>query len=111
MSEKDLKIKTGVLKRYVQEANSYKTEVQKQSSKINSLKESQEPDEYMIKKAGEVLQESKQMFSLASKNVQKARLELESLLTSYGEEKNDELKTNAQQMIQKALEFENNNAA
>lgn len=49
MSEKDLKIKTGVLKRYVQEANSYKTEVQKQSSKINSLKESQEPDEYMIK--------------------------------------------------------------
>nr|CAD2178690.1 unnamed protein product [Meloidogyne enterolobii] len=110
MSEKDLKIKTGVLKRYVQEANSYKTEVQKQSSKINSLKESQEPDEYMIK-AGEVLQESKQMFSLASKNVQKARLELESLLTSYGEEKNDELKTNAQQMIQKALEFENNNAA
>lgn len=51
------------------------------------------------------------MFSLASKNVQKARLELESLLTSYGEEKNEELKTNAQQMIQKALEFENNNAA
>ncbi|KAL7074656.1 hypothetical protein ACQ4LE_006106 [Meloidogyne hapla] len=108
MSEKDLKIKTGVLKRYLQEAISYKSEVQKQSTKITSLKESQEPDEYMIKKAVEVQQENQQMFCLASKNVQKARLELESLITASGE--NEELKTTAEQLIQKALEFEDNTA-
>ncbi|KAF7634360.1 Tubulin-specific chaperone A [Meloidogyne graminicola] len=105
MSEKDLKIKTGVLRRYLQEANSYKSEVQKQSTKIAAMKESQEPDQYMIKKALEVQQENQQMFCLASKNVQKARIDLEALLTSSQE--NGELKTNAQEIIQKALEFEN----
>jgi hypothetical protein len=47
--EKELKIKTGVLKRYLQEVEFYRKELQKQSEKINALKDSAEPDQYVIK--------------------------------------------------------------
>jgi hypothetical protein len=45
------------------------------------------------------------MLCLSSKNVNKARQELEALLTA-GED-NQELRSAAQQIIQKALDFEN----
>jgi hypothetical protein len=49
MSEKELKIKTGVLKRYLSDVEHYRKEAQKQTDKINSLKEAPEPDQYIIK--------------------------------------------------------------
>ena len=49
MSDKELKIKSGILKRYLQEVESYRKEMQKQAEKINALKESTDPDQYMIK--------------------------------------------------------------
>jgi hypothetical protein len=49
MSEKELKIKTGVLKRYMQEVEYYRKEVQKQADKINTLKEAPDSDQYVIK--------------------------------------------------------------
>lgn len=54
--EKELKIKTGVLKRYLQEVEFYRKELQKQSAKINSLKDSAEPDQYVIKVSNKTIQ-------------------------------------------------------
>jgi hypothetical protein len=48
-AEKELKVKTGVLKRYLQEVSYYRKEAQKQADKINSLKEDPESDQYVIK--------------------------------------------------------------
>lgn len=47
-AKKELKIKTGVLKRYLQEVEYYQKEVQKETDKMDALKAAPEPDKYMI---------------------------------------------------------------
>ncbi|KAL3088556.1 hypothetical protein niasHT_023174 [Heterodera trifolii] len=87
--QKDLKIKTGVLKRYLQEVEYYRKEVQKQTDKVNTLK-AEESDQYNVKKAIEVLQENQQMVTLSTQNAKKAANELKSMadiLSSATEQK------------------------
>ncbi|KAI3411823.1 hypothetical protein GPALN_001886 [Globodera pallida] len=76
--QKDLKIKMGVLKRYLQEVDYYQKEVQQQTEKVSTLR-AEETDQYIVKKAIELLQENQQMVSLSTQNVRKAAAELNSL--------------------------------
>lgn len=57
---KDIKIKTGVIKRLAKEKISYEKEVQAQEAKIEKMV-AEEKDEHDIKKQREVLDESKMM--------------------------------------------------
>ncbi|PAV62608.1 hypothetical protein WR25_26436 [Diploscapter pachys] len=56
---KQIKIKTGVVKRLVKEHHSYVKEVEKETQKVKQLKEaaSNDEEEYVAKKAEQVLQE------------------------------------------------------
>ncbi|XP_003965371.1 tubulin-specific chaperone A [Takifugu rubripes] len=57
---RQIKIKTGIVKRLAKEESTYKTEAKEQEEKIERMK-AEAGDEYVIKKQMEVLQESKMM--------------------------------------------------
>ncbi|KAM3600618.1 uncharacterized protein V6R79_026101 [Siganus canaliculatus] len=57
---RQIKIKTGIVKRLAKEENSYKVEAKQQEEKVERLK-AEAGDEYVIKKQMEVLQESRMM--------------------------------------------------
>ncbi|XP_074546709.1 tubulin-specific chaperone A [Halichoeres trimaculatus] len=57
---RQIKIKTGIVKRLAKEEISYKTEAKQQEEKVERLK-AEEGDDYVIKKQMEVLQESRMM--------------------------------------------------
>ncbi|CAI9718849.1 tubulin-specific chaperone A [Octopus vulgaris] len=78
---KQIRIKTGVVKRLTKEKSSYEKEVEDQERRIQKMKD-EGKDEYDIKKQGEVLQESKAMVPDCLKRLNTAYVDLVNLLAS-----------------------------
>ncbi|XP_056021533.1 uncharacterized protein LOC125650064 isoform X1 [Ostrea edulis] len=76
---KQIKIKTGVVKRLTKEKVSYEEEALKTEEKVEKMK-SENKDEYEIKKMIEVLQESKMMVPDTLKRLKAGYADLENLL-------------------------------
>ena len=76
---KQIKIKTGVLKRVGKEKLSYRKEADKEKAKIEKMKE-EGRDELEIKKMGEVLQESLMMIPDCHRRLVAAHADLKTLL-------------------------------
>lgn len=76
---RQIKIKTGIVKRLVKEEISYKTEAKQQEEKVERLK-AEAGDEYVIKKQMEVLQESKMMIPDCRRRLAGAHADLLQLL-------------------------------
>lgn len=76
---KQIRIKTGVVKRLTKEKISYEKEVIQEEKRIQKMKE-EGKDEYDIKKQGEVLQESKAMIPDCLKRLNTAYLDLTNIL-------------------------------
>nr|XP_046231451.1 tubulin-specific chaperone A [Scatophagus argus] len=76
---RQIKIKTGIVKRLAKEENMYKTEAKQQEEKVERLK-AEAGDEYVIKKQMEVLQESKMMIPDCHHRLVKAHADLLQLL-------------------------------
>jgi len=79
---KQLQIKSGVIRRYVKEYHHYEKEAEKQLEKIQQMKADPTADEYVIKKAGEILQETRSMLPITAGNVKKYAQELQQIITS-----------------------------
>jgi len=79
---KQLQIKSGVVRRYVKEYRHYEREAEKQLEKIQQMKADPDADEYVIKKMGEVLQETRAMLPITGSNVRKYAQELQQIITS-----------------------------
>lgn len=78
---KQIKIKTGVVKRLGKEKGYYEKEVIAQEAKIAKMKEDK-ADEYDVRKQEEVLTESQVMIPDCKKRLVQARGELQNLLDS-----------------------------
>ncbi|EDV27015.1 Tubulin-specific chaperone A [Trichoplax sp. H2] len=78
-SLRQLKIKTGVVRRLVKEKAMYEKEVIDQQARIDKLKANNE-DEYVIKKQIEVLQESENIIPDCQKRIKAAIADLQRLL-------------------------------
>ncbi|GFR79577.1 tubulin-specific chaperone A [Elysia marginata] len=76
---KQIKIKTGVVKRLTKEKDSYEKEAKQLEAKVEKMK-ADGKDEYDIKKQGEVLQESRSMVPDTIRRLKKAYDELDELL-------------------------------
>ncbi|XP_005091780.1 tubulin-specific chaperone A [Aplysia californica] len=76
---KQIKIKTGVVKRLVKEKESYEKEATQIEEKIEKMK-ADGKDEYDVKKQGEVLQESRSMVPDTIRRLKKAYADLDELL-------------------------------
>ena len=79
MSLRDLKIKTGVVKRVGKELSSYEKELVKQQERIDKLIASG-ADDADIRKQTEVLQETKDMFPDCYRRLETSQNELVELL-------------------------------
>ncbi|KHJ82221.1 tubulin binding cofactor A [Oesophagostomum dentatum] len=79
---KQIKIQTGVVKRLVKEHASYIKEVEKETQKIEKMKAEakNEDDEYAVKKAGQVLQETRGMIGDTARRCVTATAALKKLL-------------------------------
>jgi len=77
---KQLSIKTGIVKRLVKEHASYVKEVEKDTEKLNKMKEDPTADEYAIKKFSEVVQETRGMIPVVAGKAHKAAKELQAFL-------------------------------
>ncbi|VDL71976.1 unnamed protein product [Nippostrongylus brasiliensis] len=100
---KQIKIQTGVVKRLVKEHACYIKEVEKETQKIDKMKaEAQnEDDEYAIKKAGQVLQETRGMISDTARRCATAAGQLRKLIEEASLEDCQEL-TDAKTQIEAA---------
>ncbi|XP_034048164.1 tubulin-specific chaperone A [Thalassophryne amazonica] len=76
---RQIRIKTGVVKRLAKEEKMYITEAREQEEKIERLK-AESADEYVIKKQREVLQESNMMIPDCRRRLVVAHAELQQLL-------------------------------
>lgn len=76
---RQIKIKTGIVKRLVKEEIAYKTEAKQQEEKIERLK-AEAGDDYVIKKQMEVLQESKMMIPDCRRRLAAAHADLQHVL-------------------------------
>ncbi|XP_014784686.1 tubulin-specific chaperone A [Octopus bimaculoides] len=92
---KQIRIKTGVVKRLTKEKSSYEKEVEDQERRIQKMKD-EGKDEYDIKKQGEVLQESKAMVPDCLKRLNTAYSDLVNLLASESDLKSAEEYTQAE---------------
>merc|ERR1712240_92444 len=81
---KQIKIKTGVLKRVGKEKLSYRKEADQQKAKIEKMKEDGR-DELEIKKMGEVLQETLMMIPDCHRRLVTAHAELSTMVESEAE--------------------------
>ncbi|KAI6218631.1 Tubulin-specific chaperone A [Aphelenchoides fujianensis] len=81
---RELTIKTNVVKRLVKEADCYVKEADKQRESIKKM-EQNDPDDYMIKKAREQLQETLQMVPLVTQKLQIAKEALREFLDKNAE--------------------------
>ncbi|VDM82388.1 unnamed protein product [Strongylus vulgaris] len=79
---KQIKIQTGVVKRLIKEHASYIKEVEKETQKIEKMKAEakNEDDEYAVKKAGQVLQETRGMIGDTARRCVTATAALQKLL-------------------------------
>ncbi|XP_032809669.1 tubulin-specific chaperone A [Petromyzon marinus] len=76
--QRQLKIKTGVVKRIAKETTMYKLELTQQEEKVEKMKT--EGDEYMLKKQIEVLQEAKMMIPDCERRLAAAHGDLSQLV-------------------------------
>jgi len=81
MSLRDLKIKTGVVKRLFKEEKSYHQEVENQKKRIERITENG-ADSYDIAKQNEVLEESQQMIHQVQTKLKEAYKVLQDLVNS-----------------------------
>ncbi|XP_059214062.1 tubulin-specific chaperone A [Centropristis striata] len=81
---RQIKIKTGIVKRLAKEKISYKTEATQQEEKVERLK-AEAGDEYVIKKQMEVLQESRMMIPDCHRRLTIAHADLLQLLEAEEE--------------------------
>ncbi|KAF3701772.1 Tubulin-specific chaperone A TCP1-chaperonin cofactor A Tubulin-folding cofactor A [Channa argus] len=78
-SIRQIKIKTGIVKRLVREKCAYITEAKQQEEKVERMK-AEAGDEYVIRKQMEVLQESRMMIPDCHRRLAKAHADLLQLL-------------------------------
>ncbi|KAM9841064.1 tubulin-specific chaperone A [Aulostomus maculatus] len=76
---RQIKIKTGIVKRLAKEESAYKTEAVQQQEKIELMK-ADAADQYVIKKQMEVLQESRMMIPDCHRRLTVAHADLLQLL-------------------------------
>ncbi|XP_060617607.2 tubulin-specific chaperone A [Anolis sagrei] len=81
---RQIKIKTGVVKRLAKEMVMYEKEAKQQEEKIEKMK-TEDPDDYSIKKQMEVLQESRMMIPDCQRRLEAARADLVQLLENEKE--------------------------
>ncbi|XP_017294077.1 tubulin-specific chaperone A [Kryptolebias marmoratus] len=81
---RQIKIKTGIVKRLAKEEVAYKTEAKQQEEKIERLK-AEGGDDYVIKKQMEVLQESRMMIPDCRRRLAIAHADLLQFLESEEE--------------------------
>lgn len=84
--KKQLKVKSGIVKRITREFESYEKEVAKDKDRISKLRESGS-DEHTIKKQEDVLQETLSMLPNTRKRLQDAVEDLQNLMREH---ENDE---------------------
>eukprot|EP00631_Chrysoreinhardia_giraudii_P006563 CAMPEP_0197418880 /NCGR_PEP_ID=MMETSP1170-20131217/4448_1 /TAXON_ID=54406 /ORGANISM="Sarcinochrysis sp, Strain CCMP770" /LENGTH=117 /DNA_ID=CAMNT_0042945951 /DNA_START=27 /DNA_END=380 /DNA_ORIENTATION=- len=82
--EKQLAIKTGIVKRLVKEVAHYKKETQEHADRVAKMK-ADGKDVYDIKKAEEVLEETRLMIPDSTRRLSEALDDLETLLDVVGE--------------------------
>ncbi|OWF54046.1 tubulin-specific chaperone A-like [Mizuhopecten yessoensis] len=99
---KQLKIKTGVVKRLTKEKYSYEKEVVKQEEHIEKMK-ADGKDPYDIKKQGEVLDESKDMIPDTKRRLTKGLEDLQKYMEQADELKETEEFQTAVTMCKEAV--------
>uniref|UniRef100_A0A8C5S8E2 Tubulin-specific chaperone A n=1 Tax=Laticauda laticaudata TaxID=8630 RepID=A0A8C5S8E2_LATLA len=82
---RQIKIKTGVVKRLAKEKVMYEKEAKQQEEKIEKMK-AEDGDNYAIKKQTEILQESRMMIPDCQRRLEAAHSDLVQLLVSMEEE-------------------------
>jgi len=78
---RQIKIKTGVVKRLVKEKMMYEKEAKQQEEKIEKMK-AEDGENYAIKKTAEILQESRMMIPDCQRRLEAAHTDLLQLLES-----------------------------
>ncbi|CAI9167082.1 tubulin-specific chaperone A [Muntiacus reevesi] len=78
---RQIKIKTGVVKRLVKEKMMYEKEAKQQEEKIEKMK-AEDGENYAIKKQAEILQESRMMIPDCRRRLEAAHADLLQLLES-----------------------------
>ncbi|KIL71599.1 hypothetical protein M378DRAFT_65739 [Amanita muscaria Koide BX008] len=99
---RQLKIKGGVVKRLYKEHGLYKTETTEQQAKRDKLKEEKSAEEWDVKNAEKMLEESKKMVEDSRKRLGNALQELRSLVKlaqDKPELKRDDELINAEQVL------------
>ncbi|KAK0422931.1 hypothetical protein QR680_007876 [Steinernema hermaphroditum] len=103
---RELKIKTGIVKRLIKEAAYYEKESVQQAEKADKMEQEAvtEDEKYNAKKMAEVAQESKQMIGDSKHRMEKAAQELVKLLADNAAELESaaELVEEARQQVQAA---------
>uniref|UniRef100_A0AC11CLS9 Tubulin folding cofactor A n=1 Tax=Ovis aries TaxID=9940 RepID=A0AC11CLS9_SHEEP len=79
---RQIKIKTGVVKRLVKEKMMYEKEAKQQEEKIEKMK-AEDGENYAIKKQAEILQESRMMIPDCQRRLEAAHTDLLQLLCKY----------------------------
>ncbi|GFO34223.1 tubulin-specific chaperone a [Plakobranchus ocellatus] len=98
---KQIKIKTGVVKRLTKEKESYEKEALQLEEKVEKMK-ADGKDEYDIKKQGEVLQESRSMVPDTIRRLKKAYAELDEILEKESDLSEAEEYTQAKEILKLA---------
>ncbi|XP_060057059.1 tubulin-specific chaperone A [Erinaceus europaeus] len=78
---RQMKIKTGVVKRLVKEKVMYENEAKQQEEKIEKMK-AEDSENYAIKKQAEILQESRMMIPDCQRRLEAAHADLLQILES-----------------------------
>eukprot|EP00118_Oscarella_pearsei_P025713 m.308641 g.308641 ORF g.308641 m.308641 type:complete len:103 (+) comp44422_c0_seq1:51-359(+) len=79
MAEKQLKIKTAVVKRLVKEKASYEKEATQQEAKVQKMKEEGQ-DEYVVKKQMECLEETRTVLPDCQRRINAAVADLKAVV-------------------------------
>ncbi|CAK1542401.1 unnamed protein product [Leptosia nina] len=98
---RQIKIKTGVVKRIAKEKIVYEKEVEQQKNRIQKIKDEGQ-DEHNIRKQEEVLQESLMMVPDCQRRLVKAYTDLKTTLETEQDLKESEDYINAQQVLKDA---------
>ncbi|XP_063151620.1 tubulin-specific chaperone A [Candoia aspera] len=96
---RQIKIKTGVVKRLAKEKVMYEKEAKQQEEKIEKMK-AEDGDNYAIKKQTEILQESRMMIPDCQRRLEAAHSDLVQLLENEKELEETEEYKDAQSVLQ-----------
>jgi len=94
---REIKIKSGVVKRLAKEKGMYEKEAEEVQAKLNKMK-ADDPDDYMIKKQQELLEESRCMIPDCKRHLDKAWDELSKLM-----EDNDNLRDTEEYKVARTI--------